>query len=39
MKIIFTDTPKKQLKSIYQYYKKEASIKIADSIKMEYLTI
>lgn len=33
MKIIFTDTAKKQLKSIYKYYKKEAGIKIANSIK------
>lgn len=33
MEIVFTDTAKKQLKSIYQYYKKEASLKVAESIK------
>lgn len=33
MKIVFTDTAKKQLKHIFLYYKKEASIKVANSIK------
>ena len=38
MKIIFTDTAKKHLKSIYQYYRKEASLKVAKSIKDNILT-
>lgn len=33
MKIVFTDTAKNHLKSIYQYYKKEVSLKVAKSIK------
>ncbi len=33
MKIVFTDTAKKQLKSIYRYYKKEVSLKVATFIK------
>ena len=37
MKIVFTDTAKKNLKSIYLYYKKEASVKVANSIKNEIL--
>jgi toxin ParE1/3/4 len=33
MKIVFTDIAKARLKDIYIYYKQEASLKIAQSIK------
>ncbi len=33
MKIVFTDIAKSRLKDIYLYYKQEASLKVAQSIK------
>jgi len=37
MKIVFTDIAKSRLKDIYIYYKNEASLKVAKSIKDEII--